>query len=268
MCVTPLQLSKDGNSSSLRDTYKMQQVPCGKCLDCKKARVNSWYVRLLEEKKISSSAKFVTLTYDDDTIPYSDSYLPSLDYGDVQRFIKRLRKVDQKPGQSIKYFIVGEYGSKTGRPHYHAIMFNVVDIENVRKEWHYGHIHVGEVTDSSIYYTLKYTLKDLGKDKEPIDRKPEKALISHKMGLSYLTPEMVKYYKDDPSRSVTMLGNKKTALPRYYREKLFTETEKIVRVAKMQKLLNEKFEKTLQPEYAHGQKFKVALNNKKIGKTD
>ncbi|WP_444881649.1 rolling circle replication-associated protein [Jeotgalibaca porci] len=267
MCYTPVQLKKEGNFSSLRDTYRMQQVPCGKCLECKKQRVNSWYVRLLEEKKISRSARFVTLTYDDDTIPLSDSYIPTLDYGDFQRFMKRLRKADQKEVR-IKYFLVGEYGEKTQRPHYHVIMFNVNDIENVRKEWHYGHIHVGDVTDASIYYTLKYALKNIGEDKPNLDRKPEKALISKGMGLSYLTPQMVNYYKKDVSRGVTLIGNQKVGLPRYYRDKMFTEEEKIKRVKSMENLIAEKYEKTLHPLYTQRVKHSLNQQKTKIKKTD
>lgn len=39
----------------------------------------------------------------------------------LQKFFKRLRK---KFGEGIRYFACGEYGSKNGRPHYHALLFN------------------------------------------------------------------------------------------------------------------------------------------------
>ena len=39
---------------------------------------------------------------------------------DFQKFIKRLRK-----DYDIKYFACGEYGDKTLRPHFHAILFGV-----------------------------------------------------------------------------------------------------------------------------------------------
>lgn len=269
MCITPIQLKKETVMSKLKDTYRMQQVPCGKCIDCRKARVNSWYVRLLEEKKISTSAHFVTLTYDDITLPYSDSFIPTLDYADFQRFVKRLRK-NYNTQKSIKYFAVGEYGSKTDRPHYHVIMFNVENPDRIVKEWEkYGFAHIGEVTDASIYYTLKYTLKNIGSDKPKNElRKPEKALISKKLGLSYLTPQMIQYYKDDNSRSVTMLGNKKTALPRYYRDKIFTESEKMQRVKKMQKIIQQKYETTLNPLYVQIQQKRIGDQAKKNQKTD
>lgn len=64
---------------------------------------------------------FVTLTYDDEHI--------SDDWGLVPRhlvlFIKRLRiNVERNYGRKFRYFAVGEYGSKTMRPHYHLALFN------------------------------------------------------------------------------------------------------------------------------------------------
>lgn len=266
MCITPIQLKKDYNG--LKDTFHMQQVPCGKCIDCKKARVNSWYVRLLEEKKQSTSAHFITLTYDDETIPYSDSFIPTLDYGDFQRMIKRVRK-NYRTKKPIKYFAVGEYGSKTDRPHYHVIIFNAENPENITNEWQkYGFAHVGNVSDSSIYYTLKYCLKNIDDETKQLDRKPEKALISKKLGLSYLTPQMIKYFKDDNSRSVTLQGNKKVALPRYYRDKIYSNEEKAERVKKMQKIIAEKYEKTINPLYVQIQQKRISDQSKKIKETD
>ena len=60
---------------------------------------------------------FVTLTYDDDHLPPVGSLHPP----DVRNFLKRLRK-DRPPG-TVSYYLCGEYGSQTDRPHYHAILF-------------------------------------------------------------------------------------------------------------------------------------------------
>ena len=182
----------------------MQQVPCGRCVECMKLRVNSWYVRINEELKVSSSAYFVTLTYEHE--PCTPEGEPTLDYRDIQLFMKRLRKCQI---EKIRYFIVGEYGSKTGRPHYHALLFNIKNIDDVQKCWTLGFTHIGKVQDESIFYTLKYSLKRAvkWKKRQEYDPLPEKALVSHKLGLSFLTQKMIDYYKADPSRSVTMLNN-------------------------------------------------------------
>lgn len=88
---------------------------------------------------------FITLTYDDNNIPDGDS----LDYRDVQLFLKKLRlwrsvydyrrtpttvtkgkkqftiwKSTQLEWSKIRFFCAGEYGGETKRPHYHLIIFN------------------------------------------------------------------------------------------------------------------------------------------------
>ena len=199
MCLTPVQLKKESLQQQIMDSYKMQQVPCGTCLECRKQRVNSWFVRLKSHMKDVKSAYFVTLTYDDDTLPISDDWIPTLNYKDFQKFVKNLRyTTDNK----ISYFCVGEYGSKTQRPHYHAIIFNAKDTDIVNT-WKLGFAHIGTVTDKSLYYTLKYTLKRTFDDKKRTDRLPEKALMSKGIGINFLTPQMVKHYNDDVSRPIT-----------------------------------------------------------------
>ena len=79
------------------------------------------------------------------------------------------------------------------------------------------------------------------------DRTREKALMSKGLGLSYLTPEMVKYHKNDVSRPITLRGNNKVALPRYYRDKIFSESEKLKRSEIFQDYIHEVSEKKLDP---------------------
>ena len=83
---------------------------------------NQWSFRLREELKDSESAHFLTLTYDDEHIIITGNNEPTLYKRDVQLFLKSLRKLQK---QKIKYYFVGEYGGKTDRPHYHAIIFNL-----------------------------------------------------------------------------------------------------------------------------------------------
>jgi len=270
MCLTPINLKKETWKAKLNDTYHMQQVPCGKCLECLKARVNSWFVRIQNEKDSATSAYFVTLTYDDCNLSYSDNGNMCLNYRDTQLFWKALRDINGK-STKIKYFLVGEYGSKTYRPHYHAIVFNVTDPDFFTKAWKYGNVHVGKVSPASTYYTLKYALKRAKKihKKDPFDdRTIEKALMSKGIGLNFLTEDMVAYYKEDVSRPVTMIGNKKLPLPRYYRDKLFTDKEKLLR----NKLLiphNEKrIDKIADPLFPQRVNKMYTDEEKKIKKTD
>lgn len=109
----------------------------------------------------------------------------SLAKRDVQLFFKRLRK-SQPEGTSIKYYTVGEYGGKTFRPHYHAIVFNAA-INTIQDAWQMGTVHYGTVSGASIGYTLKYMAKI---SRIPLhsndDRVPEFALMSKGLGEAYL----------------------------------------------------------------------------------
>ena len=178
-CITPFYKNIDPTS------HKEVGFPCGKCYPCLQRRVSGWSFRLMQEHKVSTSGYFITLTYDTDHVPIKLSGYMTLDKSDFQKFIKRLRKQDKS---AIKYFAVGEYGGRTMRPHYHAIIFNVYNVDNIDKCWNKGTIHYGTVTEASVGYTLKYMMK---KSKVPLhrndDRQPEFQLMSKGLGLSYLT---------------------------------------------------------------------------------
>jgi len=103
------------------------QLPCGKCAFCIQKTINAWVLRLSHEMEVSTSAFFLTLTYDDEHLPEDEE----LSKRDLQLFIKRLRK--KNPG--IRYFAIGEYGTERGRPHYHAVIFNLVDLDLVSSSW-------------------------------------------------------------------------------------------------------------------------------------
>lgn len=226
--------------------FEKVPVPCGRCPPCKMRRVNSWVFRLLQEQKVAVSSHFITLTYDTRFVPISDNGFMTLKKSDYQNFMKRLRKLwyqkypDSPP---IKYYACGEYGTQNLRPHYHAIIFNLVDESLVADAWALGgemlgQIHIGQVTGDSIAYTMKY----IDKPKQPRrhardDRVSEFALMSKRLGANYLTPEMVDYHKADLARLyATKDGGHRIGLPRYYRNKIYTEQEQKKQVEIIQDL--------------------------------
>jgi hypothetical protein len=103
--------------------------------------------------------KFITLTYSDECLPKDKS----LSKPDLQKFFKRLRK--NNPTEKFRYFACGEYGEKSKRAHYHAIIYvNSTDYDfdmkkAVEKSWTFGMTHIGGVTPSSIRYVLNYVKK-------------------------------------------------------------------------------------------------------------
>lgn len=78
----------------------------------------------------------------------------------------------------FRFFMCGEYGETTQRPHYHALLFglsvpdrvksnsvfastDVYDSETIRSLWGQGSISIGEVTYQSARYCAVYTTKKI-----------------------------------------------------------------------------------------------------------
>lgn len=226
-CLTPLYIRND---------MTMEQIPvrCGKCPPCLKARVSGWSFRLQQEEKRSDNALFVTLTYNTENAPITLRGFMTLRKSDVQKMFKRIRKTHA--GKPIVYYYCGEYGSKTMRPHYHLIVFNcthqqIIDGWSYKKDgkrYEIGGIHFGEVNGASISYCLKYMQKE---GRIPMhandDRIKEYSNMSKGIGSNYMTEAMVRYHKKKLTRVYcTMEGNVKIPMPRYYRDKIFSENEK------------------------------------------
>jgi hypothetical protein len=214
--------------SPFRKKGTLVDLPCGKCYDCKMRRISGWSYRLMKEAEISSSAFFLTLTYSPEHTRITPKGYMTCTKRDVQLFMKRLRKLNK---EKLRYYAVAEYGGKTDRPHYHIILFNV-DVETIETAWELGHIHVGNITEASIGYTMKYISKG-GKIPKHIndDRLPEFSLMSKGLGKNYLTEQMIKYHKDKNAMCdrvfIQIKDGKKIALPRYYKDKLYTDVEKV-----------------------------------------
>lgn len=144
---------------------------------------------------------------------------------DLQLYFKRLRILNPN---KIKYYIVGEYGGKTLRPHYHAIVFNA-KIETYQAAWFLGQIHYGSVTGASVGYTLKYISKP---GRIPLhkndDRVPEFSLMSKGLGASYITPQTKNWHHADLENRmyVNLPDGKKAGMPRYFKDKIYDEAQR------------------------------------------
>ena len=138
-------------------------IPCGKCLGCAVSRRLDWGVRMYHEAQVNERNCFVTLTYENPP--------DKINKHDPQTFIKRLRHHSRKP---IRYFLCGEYGEKTRRPHYHAVLFGedflggAYDINGelygnpgLDAIWKHGHCSVAEFSLGTAMYTAGYVSKKL-----------------------------------------------------------------------------------------------------------
>lgn len=159
---------------------------------------------------VSSSAFFLTLTYNDEHLPEGGE----LSLYDLQTFIKRLRK--ENPG--IRYFAVGEYGTDLDRPHYHAVLFNLVDLNLVTKHWHHGFVKGSRANAGRIRYMVSYMAL-------PADHKhktPPFRVMSRNPGIgkNYVT-QMGDFHRAR-SDCVVHDFDQPNAMPRYYMEKIYT----------------------------------------------
>jgi hypothetical protein len=227
------------NSIKLKDLDF--RVPCGKCLPCQKKRRSEWSLRLEHEYLFSDSAFFITLTYNDYHIPRTKEGYQTLYKKHLQNYIKRLRndhvkyvsqhfkcsKKDVKhKAKPLRYYAVGEYGSKTRRPHYHLILFNmeIGNITPITKQWKSGFADVGTVTSASINYVTKYMFKQFNRKTDK--RTPPFSLMSKKpiIGQAYLDNYGVHHIQSE-SLEVRDQNGHIRRLPKAYLRRLFTNKE-------------------------------------------
>lgn len=222
-CLTPY--STVNPNYPVYSSRKSIAVPCGKCPPCRKRRAAQWSFRLMQFEKRAANAAFLTLTYDNDHVPLSVNNLMTLVPAHLQAFWKRVRKDNL---QKLKYYAVGEYGGRTQRPHYHAIVFNFDSIDLFQKHWHFGFVDHGSCQGPSIQYVTNYVDKPrvvpaFARD----DRVPEFSRMSKFLGVEYLSDAMIAWHKADLRRSfVVMPDGYRVPLPRYFKEKIYSEEER------------------------------------------
>ena len=164
----------DKNSPNKNDVI---YVPCGKCIACRGKLKNEWVIRNKYELRSSVSAIFLTLTYNDENLPLIHNLFPTLNKVDYQKFLKRLRKKDHQVWTEhyklknipkhkwkipkVRYYLTGEYGDKTFRPHYHAIIYNLhqTTIKHIQEIWGKGHTHTDKAEAGNISYVTSYLMK-------------------------------------------------------------------------------------------------------------
>lgn len=150
-------------------------LPCGKCKGCLLERSRQWAVRCMHEASLYDDNCFVTLTYNDESLPAGGSLVPD----HMTLFLKRLRK--RISPIKVRYYYAGEYGTQFGRPHYHALLFGYSFPDAVfvgmrhgyatfrssllEQLWDKGFSEFGSVSYESAAYVARYVV---GKDSRPI----------------------------------------------------------------------------------------------------
>lgn len=148
-------------------------LPCGKCWACQRQRAFEITVRAVAESRCHDFSSFITLTVDNDSLPFV--FPNGLEHRPWQLFAKRLRKAIGP----FRFLMCGEYGSKFLRPHYHAIIYGHLFRDTainqdssctpsvvLQRSWPFGFVQVSDASVNRIAYCAGYTLKDgcLGRD--------------------------------------------------------------------------------------------------------
>ena len=226
------------------------ELPCGQCIGCRITRSRDWATRCVHEASLHENNCFITLTYNPENCPPDGGLIKS----DFQKFMKRLRK--SIAPKKIKFYQCGEYGDKSNRPHYHAIIFGynfddwiylydspggqpIFMSPHLEKVWGLGFVTVGTVTFESAAYVARYCLKKINGEKaELID---EKTGLKHYERINSFTGEIIevlpeystmsrggkngrgiahawisKFHRDCYPKDFTTIRGMKTKPPRYY----------------------------------------------------
>ena len=186
--------------------------------------------------EVSTSAFFITLTYNNENLPPGDELCKR----DLQLFIKRLRKVN--PG--IRYFAIGEYGEEGKRPHYHAVIFNLIDLGLIDRSWcdesgnPIGFVVGSRATLGRIRYMVSYmALPQVENGKAKAFRIMSRgrplgtpAGTPGGIGGNYITKW--KGFHKARSDSVIYVFDTPNAMPRYYKDKIYNVHQRALVVAK------------------------------------
>lgn len=200
VCHSPFFTTSDRN--------RLVGFPCGKCPVCLQKRANEWSLRISLESRMYEDIAFVTLTYSPEVL-YDTKLIPS----HLSSFVKRLRTYSERLGfdGKIRFYGVGEYGEKRGRPHFHVILFGLPQRfwSCIRDAWRGSivDIQVPRTLDAVASYVAGYVVKKLYTDAKIVHRQS--------LGIGKAFIDKIQYYTQ-----TIVLNGKTRYIGRYLRNRL------------------------------------------------
>lgn len=255
-CYSPWIAYRDRSGGvSQKETADSESLslPCGACVGCHMDRSLSWALRCRHEAAMWTHNCFLTLTYDDEHLPWHGSLCTK----EPRRFIRYLRRFitgaevapDGSGRKPVRFFGCGEYGSRRSRAHYHILLFNVRfnDVHQygaetytsdlVSRLWTKGSHLIGSVTPASASYVAGYALKKVSawqreqrygvvdySSGEFVERQPEFAMMSLKPPIGYY---WYAKFKSELRNGYCVVDGKEVAIPRLYRDKLAVDSPRL-----------------------------------------
>lgn len=275
------------------------KLPCGQCVGCRLERSRQWAIRCMHEAKMNEENTFLNLTYRDEDLPPGHS-LDHEDWQDFMKRLRRFAEREARAATSctippalraqavspanyagdlvrkyqtskkfrihhnhtkLSFYMCGEYGERTKRPHYHACVFGyrfkdekrekqtatghtLYTSKNLDKLWSKGNTWTGKVTFESAAYVARYVMKKINRDKakrhyeitdletgEIRQRAPEYNRMSLRPGIGKSWYD--KYQNDAYPEAQVVVRGHKTNTPRYYdKQRKKTHHDEIVEVKK------------------------------------
>ncbi|AXL14714.1 replication initiator protein [Microviridae sp.] len=213
-------------------SWEKLEIPCSQCIGCRLEKSRQWAMRCMHEASLYEENVFITLTYDDEYLP-SDR---SLDVTHWQKFMKRLKK--SYGGKKIRFYMCGEYGDETQRPHYHALLFGhdfedkkfykfsksgerLYTTDRLERIWGKGYCPIGNVSFESAAYVARYALKKITGERAGAHyegRIPEFSTMSRNKGIG--EPWLRKWHTDVYPHDFVIVNGKRVKPPKFYDDML------------------------------------------------
>lgn len=193
---------------TVSDNSRLVGFPCGKCPVCLQKRANEWSLRISLESRMHEDLAFVTLTYSPEAL-YSNELIPS----HLSSFMKRLRRYADRMGfiGKIRFYGVGEYGEKRGRPHFHVVLFGLPQRfwHCIKDAWRGSIVDIQKprTIDAVASYVAGYVVKKLYTDAKIVSRQS--------LGIGKAFIDKVQHY----TQTIVMNG-KTRYIGRYLRNRL------------------------------------------------
>lgn len=222
-----------------------QAFGCGQCLPCRLNQRRVWTARIMLEAAQHEDNAFVTLTYRDEHLPADRSLHPET----TRYFLDRLRK--RVGYRSFRFFLCGEYGDLTSRPHYHLALFGYpccehgqtqrdmrgqpmadccVPCATLSEVWGRGSVFVGGLEEDSAQYICGYVTKKMTRADDPRlnGRHPEFTRQSRNPGIGAgaapeIASKMMQFNLDQRQADVPSalrFGRKLLPIGRYMKKKI------------------------------------------------
>lgn len=242
MCFRPIQVfqAPEGGPISFveRKGLLSREIPCGRCIDCRIGKSRDWAVRNVHESKMHKRSIFATMTYDDEHYPEDGC----VSVRECQLFMKRLRwEYSPTP---IRFFMSAEYGARTWRAHYHALLYGIwpedakhwsgsrdeqlFSSARLDRAWAKGRVLFGRVSFESAQYCAGYVVEKITGDLAPshycrphpltgelVQLTPPFSVMSRRPGIGHSFLE--KFGSDIyPHGEVVVRGGARLPPPRYY----------------------------------------------------